>query len=82
MVLRVARDVFETEYDQAVIVSSDGDCASLVSFLKEKGKIHRVLSPSNKCSFLLKRTGVAITYLDQVRELVAKMKKPPLRTEP
>lgn len=82
LVLRATRDAFETVYDQAVIVSSDGDFASLVMFLKEKDKLRRVLSPSNKCSLLLKRTGVEITYLDHVKSLVSKMKKPPPRTEP
>jgi hypothetical protein len=38
LVLHATRDVFEKEYDQAILVSSDGDYDSLISFLKEKDK--------------------------------------------
>ncbi|MDO8622184.1 MAG: NYN domain-containing protein [bacterium] len=72
LVLRAARDVFETTYGSAVLVSSDGDYACLVSFLQEKKKMRAVLSPHTKCSILLKRTNVPITYLDSVRGHVQK----------
>lgn len=43
-------------YDRAVIVTSDGDFACLVRYLREQGKLERVLSPNRKgCSVLLKR---------------------------
>ena len=44
------------KYAQAVIVTSDGDFASLVDFLRDRGKLRAVLSPSRtKASALLKR---------------------------
>jgi hypothetical protein len=55
--------------EKAVIVSSDGDYASMVKFLNERKKLRIVLSPHKKeqCSVLLKRTNAPITYLDNVR---------------
>jgi uncharacterized LabA/DUF88 family protein len=72
LVLRAVIDAFEGDVDNAVVVSSDGDYASLVSFLKERSKIRVVLSthPKDKCSILLKRTNVPITYLDDVKSLI------------
>ena len=65
LVLQTTRDAYENKFNKAVIVSSDGDYAGLVNFLINKEKILTVLSPSNekKCSILLKRTGVKISYL-------------------
>ncbi len=72
LVLRTACDAYEKSFYQAILVSSDGDYASLVKFLQEKQKIRCILSPSNKCSILLKRTNTPITYLDQVKEKIRK----------
>ena len=70
LVLRVVCDAYENSFDKAVIISSDGDYASLVKFLQEKEKLLTILSPSNNCSILLKRTGAKITYLDRVRSKI------------
>jgi uncharacterized LabA/DUF88 family protein len=67
LILRVARDVYETSIDRAIIVSSDGDFSCLIKFLQEKKKAVTILSPSRKCSIFLMRTGSAITYLDDVK---------------
>jgi len=66
LVLQVARDFYENNFEKAVIVSSDGDYASLVKFLVEKVKVFAILSPSveKKCSVLLKRTDAKIVYLN------------------
>jgi uncharacterized LabA/DUF88 family protein len=66
LVLKTVQEYYETGYDNAIIVSSDGDYASLVRFLIEKGKLKSILSPANekKCSVLLKRTGAKISYID------------------
>jgi uncharacterized LabA/DUF88 family protein len=83
LVLRATRDVFETIYDKAIIVSSDGDYASLVKFLNERNKFRTILSPypQEHCSVLLKRTGTPISYIiDQRGILEIKKKKPPMRT--
>ncbi len=70
LVLQVARDTYENKFEEAVIVSSDGDYASLIKFLQEKNKLLAILSPSNHCSVLLKRTSARILYLDWVKSKV------------
>lgn len=69
LVLKTTEEFFENKYDKAVIVSSDGDYSSLVSFLIKKNKLKTIISPSNqkKCSILLKRTGAKISYINDQR---------------
>ncbi|MFH1187786.1 MAG: NYN domain-containing protein [bacterium] len=69
LVLQAAMDAYENKFDSAILVSSDGDYASLVKFLMGHGKLKAVLSPhtEDKCSILLKRTNAPIVYLDEVR---------------
>jgi uncharacterized LabA/DUF88 family protein len=69
LVLHAVKDVFESDLDKMVIVSSDGDYAAMVKFLNERKKLRILLSPHKKeqCSILLKRTNAPITYLDGVR---------------
>ena len=57
------------DYEKAVIVSSDGDFASLVKYLIANDKLEIVLSPYIRtCSWLLKKAANGrIRYLDQVR---------------
>jgi len=76
LVLKMTSDCYENRYDQAILVSSDGDYAGLVSFLKEKGKFRALISPSNNCSFLLRKLNVPIVYLDTKREKLIKRKSP------
>lgn len=55
LVLQAMIDI--AEYEQTVIVSSDGDFYSLVQHLTEKGKLKAVMSSDDKnCSTLLKQT--------------------------
>ncbi len=72
VVVRAMRDAHEGDFSEAVLVSSDGDYASLVRFLVEKRKIKVVLSPyeTKKCSVLLKRTGVLIAYISDQRPIL------------
>ncbi|MFH1175699.1 MAG: NYN domain-containing protein [bacterium] len=69
LVLQAVCDTYENKFKQAIIVSSDGDYAGLVNFLKNRKKLRVILSPhdKNKCSILLKRTNSSITYLSDVR---------------
>jgi uncharacterized LabA/DUF88 family protein len=81
LVLQAVSDMYENKFEKAVLVSSDGDYAGLVNFLEERKKILFVLSPGSekKCSILLKRTGVKISYLKEQRlnlELPKKEKTP------
>jgi len=72
LVLKASQDFYENKYDNAVIVASDGDYSSLVSFLANKNKFKTILSPANekKCSILLKRTGVKISYLNDQQSIL------------
>ena len=69
LVLQTTRDTYENKFDNALLVASDGDYASLVSFLQEKQKCYVILSPhpKDKCSILLKRTGAKIAYINDQR---------------
>ncbi len=75
LVLKTVQDFYENVYDNALLVSSDGDYASLVNFLIEKNKLKVILSPSTeeKCSILLKRTGAKISYLKNQRNILEKI---------
>lgn len=78
LVLRVARDVYEKSGDKAIIVTGDGDYACLVKFLVEFGRLEVVLAPNNtKCSILLKRLGVPLTFLNTLRGRLAYKEKAP-----
>lgn len=72
LVLKVTQEAYENIFDKAIIISSDGDYACLVKFLIEKNKLETILSPANvkKCSILLKRTGAAISYIDDQRSIL------------
>jgi len=56
------------EYKKAVIVTSDGDLACLVKYLKRKDKLHCVLAPSyGGCSHLLKQAAQKqIAFMDNL----------------
>ena len=72
LVLQAARDTYEKKFGKAVIVSSDGDYASTIRFLIEKGKLPTILSPSDveRSSILLKRTGAKISYLRDFKDTI------------
>lgn len=78
-VLQSVVDVYENNCDQQVLVTSDGDYASLVKFLQTKNKLRVILSPSieKKCSILLKRTNASITYLRDVHNKISLKRKSP-----
>ena len=56
-------------YDKAVIVTSDGDFASLVKYLIQKGKLRGVIASKRAlCSDLLKEaSGTYLSYLNDLR---------------
>jgi len=72
LVLQATQDAYETDFDQTLLVTSDGDYAPLVHFLMNRNKMKAVLSPStpSKCSILLKRTNVRIAYMNDQRTLL------------
>ena len=67
LVLQATRDFYENHFDQAVLISSDGDYASLVKFLHEKKKLRIILSPSNHCSYLLRKQNTPLLYMNTKR---------------
>ncbi|MBI2450974.1 MAG: NYN domain-containing protein [Parcubacteria group bacterium] len=77
LVLQATRDAYENKFDKAIIISSDGDYAGLIKFLKEQGKLKIILSPHTKnfCSILLKRTDVPIAYLNDQRSILQAQKE-------
>jgi len=58
------------KYNQAVIVTSDGDFYRLVQYIYSQGKLKAVLSPYDKtCSVLLKRSArEKIIYLNNLKD--------------
>ncbi len=54
-------------YDQAIIVSGDGDFFSLAEYLEEQGKLAHILTPNWQYSSLLKVFDDKIIRLDQMR---------------
>jgi uncharacterized LabA/DUF88 family protein len=58
-------------YDQAIIVSGDGDFFSLAEYLEEQGKLANILTPNWQYSSLLKVFDNKITRLDQLRRQLA-----------
>jgi len=76
-VLQTVCDVYENNFNKAVIVSSDGDYSSLVKFLMERNKLEVILSPSNqkKCSILLKRTNAKISYINDQKSILGVQKE-------
>lgn len=64
LVLRSVIDFYEKRCEKAIIVTSDGDYAGLVKFLIEKDSFLTVVSPGNKCSYLLRKLNTPIVYLN------------------
>jgi uncharacterized LabA/DUF88 family protein len=54
-------------YDGAVIITGDGDFYSLVEYLQEQGKLHKLLTPSGRYSNLFNRFDKYIDRIDQQR---------------
>jgi len=85
IVVMAMQNAYENKFDKAILVSSDGDYTPLVKFLMSKNKINTVMSPyeTKKCSVLLKRTGVKISYItDQKSILETQKEKAPDVDEP
>jgi uncharacterized LabA/DUF88 family protein len=72
LIVQAMEDYYEGVLDQAVLVTSDGDYAPLVKKLFENNSLRTVFSPSppQKCSILLKRTGVKISYIHDQRRIL------------
>jgi uncharacterized LabA/DUF88 family protein len=58
-------------YDQAILVSGDGDFFSLAEYLDEQGKLAHIMTPNWQYSSLLKTFESKIIRLDQLRRQLA-----------
>ena len=77
LVLQATKDYYDKKPTSVILVSSDGDYASLVKFWMENGVRCTIVSPApvEKCSVLLKRTEVPIVYLNDVRHKLERYPK-------
>jgi len=79
LVLGAVCDAYENNCDKEIIVSSDGDYASLTKFLLTRTRLKILISPSisKKCSILLKRTNAPIAYINDQRKILELKRKNP-----
>lgn len=62
-------------YDQAVIISGDGDFYCLVKYLQENKKLHRLIVPNfYRYSRLLREFAGQTTYLNKLQSKIGKRK--------
>jgi uncharacterized LabA/DUF88 family protein len=75
LVLQAVHDYYNRAFEKALIVSSDGDFACLISFLEARSVIEMVISPRGKhmCSTLIKRFASKIVFLPDVRGRIEKL---------
>lgn len=78
LVLKATQDFYIHSYNKMLLISSDGDYASLVSFVMSENRLLGVLSPARekKCSLLLKRTNAKIFYIDDQKNILENKKAP------
>jgi uncharacterized LabA/DUF88 family protein len=73
LILEIAKNHYEQGLNQVVFVSGDGDYYCIVEFLKSKNVSISIISPNQKyLSLLLKRTGVPIVILDDMKDKLQK----------
>lgn len=58
-------------YDKAIIVSNDGDFFSLLEYLKQQGKLLKLMTPSHRYSMLLKPFDDFIVNLENHRKYLS-----------
>ncbi len=70
MVLQAVSDMYEQNYEKAVLVSGDGDFACLVRFLEERKRLEVVLSPNHKKASVLLRKAIPnkILFLERFKD--------------
>lgn len=68
LVLQAAKDFYEQKFNQAVLVTGDGDFSCLALFLIEGSKLRAIVAPnSGKCSYLLRRIQIPIIFLNSLK---------------
>jgi uncharacterized LabA/DUF88 family protein len=71
LVLHAAAIEYEN-YDKAVIVTSDGDFACLLKYLKDKDKLLRIVTPNTRFSSLFRPFSGMIVTLEKMKEKLCK----------
>ncbi|MFA6304479.1 MAG: NYN domain-containing protein [Patescibacteria group bacterium] len=83
LVLNAVIDFYEYQYDQAILVSGDGDFACLASFLLNRKVLGKIIAPNRKqCSYLIRKIYTKSIYdrpifLDDFRFRLAVKEKTP-----
>ena len=71
LILNCVCDFYKKSFDEAIVVSGDGDFSCLVKFLESESALHRLISPNVKrCSIFLKRSTNKIVYLNSVNDVL------------
>lgn len=64
---------------QTIIVSGDGDFASVIDFLIKNSAFDCVIAPRKiKCSYLIRKRNVRLIFLDDHYQKFSKKQKPPI----
>jgi uncharacterized LabA/DUF88 family protein len=71
LVLHTAAIEYEN-YDEAVIVTNDGDFTCLLRHLNNKGKLYRIIAPNNRYSSLFRPFSDKVATLENMREKLGK----------
>lgn len=73
LILEITKNYYEGDMESAILVSGDGDYYCIVNFLKSKNIPITIVSPNKKyLSLLLKRTGVPIIILEDMKNKLQK----------
>lgn len=76
--VKMMEDAYENSFDKMILISSDGDYASLVQCLMKKEKLETIISPAfaKKCSILLKRIQkIKIVFLEDKKTIFERENK-------
>ncbi|MBI4599080.1 NYN domain-containing protein [Candidatus Uhrbacteria bacterium] len=78
LVLTATRDFYEHRFEQAVLVTGDGDFGCLASFLLQQGKLRAIIAPNRgRCSYFLRRIQVPLIFLNDLESVLAEKEKAP-----
>ncbi len=78
LVLNAVSDFYENKFDNAFLVTGDGDFSCLATFLLGKSKLGFIIAPNRrKCSYLLRRIQARVAYLDGLRHKIGHKRKSP-----
>jgi len=72
--------IYYRNYDQAVIISGDGDFHCLIEYLAENNKLYRILTPNKHYSSLLREYNAYIVRLDLLKKSLS-LKKSKKKTK-